>query len=300
MGKQKGEFAAAEVKVSNRGRGRFQGAFTLIELLVVIAVIALLMAILMPALSRARKQARAVVCQSNLKQWGLMYAMYCDDNNGYFFSGQINGSDEPADTDHGRYWRVLMKPYSRDEKMWLCPEAVKPQVGGLEPSMGASVNVAWEFMGDVGSYGINGWVLNPPPGATNVFTRTPVSNHWRTSQVKGANNIPVFADMWFTDAWPNCNVSTTGNNDPSDDPPQGKCPGDNETFTTHEIRRVCVNRHDGSVDVVFMDWSVRKVGLKELWTLKWHRSYDVNGPWTKAGGIWPGAWPPWMRKFKDY
>ncbi len=61
-----------------------QRGFTLIELLVVIAIIALLMAILMPALQRVRKQAKTVICLSNLKQWGTIFAMYTEDNNGFF------------------------------------------------------------------------------------------------------------------------------------------------------------------------------------------------------------------------
>ncbi|MCH7559665.1 MAG: type II secretion system protein, partial [Planctomycetes bacterium] len=63
---------------------RRRNGFTLIELLVVIAIIALLMAILMPSLQRVRKQAKAVACQSNLKQWGLVFRMYTNDNDGYF------------------------------------------------------------------------------------------------------------------------------------------------------------------------------------------------------------------------
>ncbi|MHC4518891.1 MAG: hypothetical protein ACYTAS_09910 [Planctomycetota bacterium] len=62
----------------------------------------------------------------------------------------------------------------------------------------------------------------------------------------------------------------------------------------------CVHRHRGSINGVFMDWSVRKVGLKELWTLKWHREYDTAGPWTKAGGALPADWPEWMRGFRNY
>ena len=52
--------------------------------------------------------------------------------------------------------------------------------------------------------------------------------------------------------------------------------------------------------MLFLDWTVRKVGLKELWKLKWHRKYNINGPWTRAGGVQPGDWPEWMKNVKDY
>ncbi|MFB0525662.1 MAG: type II secretion system protein, partial [Phycisphaerae bacterium] len=61
--------------------------FTLIELLVVIAIIALLMAILTPTLQRARKEAKAVNCMLNLRQWGFYFAMYTRDNNEFFHRG---------------------------------------------------------------------------------------------------------------------------------------------------------------------------------------------------------------------
>jgi hypothetical protein len=52
--------------------------------------------------------------------------------------------------------------------------------------------------------------------------------------------------------------------------------------------------------MLFMDWGVRKVCLKELWTLKWNRVFDTAGPWTKTGGVQPNDWPEWMRKVRDY
>ncbi|MFC1652945.1 type II secretion system protein [Planctomycetota bacterium] len=55
-------------------------AFTLIELLVVISIIAVLMGILMPALSRVREQARQRSCGSKVRQHGLAFMMYADDN----------------------------------------------------------------------------------------------------------------------------------------------------------------------------------------------------------------------------
>src|SRR5512133_1653538 len=57
----------------------FGKGFTLLELLVVIAIIAMLLAVVMPSLKRAKQQAQALVCQSNLKQWGVLYTMYAQD-----------------------------------------------------------------------------------------------------------------------------------------------------------------------------------------------------------------------------
>jgi prepilin-type N-terminal cleavage/methylation domain-containing protein len=251
----------------NKRRG-----FTLIELLVVIAIIALLVAILMPALQRVKKQAKAAICQANLGQWGLVWSMYCEDNNGYF-PKRIS------------VWHDVVRPYYTDLKICFCPMATRLYTEGGRWSFGA-----WQLDTATGSFGLNQWVLNPPK--TSVEGRRVPENLWRTPNVKSTNNIPLFLDCGVIGVTPW----------PEDEPPgfDGQFWSYNQGGNVDEMRRVCLNRHDGFTNSLFLDFTVRKVGLKELWTLKWHREYDTCGPWTTCGGMQPSYWPHWMRDFEDY
>jgi len=290
-----------------------QRGFTLVELLVVIAIIALLMSILMPALGRVRKQAKMVLCQANQKQWTICFSMYTDDFDGSFPRGwcgdgyAFSTPEEYANS----YWMQALRPYYGNEHdLRLCPMAMKPgtQSGGgpyggdLQDSTFAAWGIAgdpgeldrigkpfseWPYLvvGDYGSYGWNGWVGDPPhdvePG---LGQEHPVKWNWRKANVSGAGNIPLIAANQWVDGWPR----------DQDTPPLHM--GQPWWTTGNEsMARFCQNRHEGSVNIAFLDWSIRRIGLKQLWRLKWHRRFDLSAPLP----VWETE-APWMKDFKDY
>ena len=260
-------------------------AFTLIELLVVISIIALLMAILMPALARARTQARGVACKALLKQWGHIWYMYCSDNNGYFSNGDL----KDIGWTRGEWVIVLRSAYETRSGILRCPMAVKRLSSGANNGGPFSTYKMGDSGGEEASYGQNNWLFNPPPGVTAIQSR-PAAWHWRTMNVRQAAQIPVFADTMWRGGGPYHNGA-------KGEPPQFNGEWVNAAA---EMKHFCIDRHNGFVNHLFLDWSVRQVGLKELWTLKWHKEFDVRGPWTTGGGVQPANWPEWMRKFKDY
>jgi len=285
MSSRKG-FTPLEIKILSQESRRFLTGFTLIELLVVIAIIALLMAILMPALKRARNQAKTVICQSNMHQWVSIFAMYTDDNDGYFPAGYHQGG-------HVAQWYWAFQQYYKDKKIRFCPMAMRNRV---EKAAGKAGSASWAHLAggtfyawgqrqgerwSGGSYAVNSWATNPPD---EYGTPYGVENFWRTPHVKGVNNIPLFLDSIWLDGWPRH----------QDEPPQYM------DHMSNSMTRYCINRHHGGTNSVFLDFSIRKVEPKELWKLKWHRNFDTNGPWTKAGGVAPEDWPEWMRNFRNF
>ena len=260
-------------------------AFTLIELLVVIAIIALLMAILMPALQRVKKQAKTVVCQSMLHQWAVIFEMYAGQNDGFFWSG-----DYSRDGWAQYCWTEPLRSfYDNDEKVHLCPMATKfREEGALDPF--AAWGPVQQTGRQRGSYGMNNWLCNPAPDVEFIHGREDTKDNWRNAYVEQAADIPMLLDCAYVESKPY----------DFDTPPDYD--GDISTYgvSSLQMKRFCLNRNDGHINGVFLDSSVRKIGLKELWTFKWHRRFNTHGIWTRAGGVQPDDWPEWMRHFKHY
>ena len=137
------------------------------------------------------------------------------------------------------------------------------------------------------SYGFNGWLF-----CCDFDASIPARTRWgdkltgvRIDTLRGKANIPVFLD------------STMPYSHPREVFPPPRRAGANSTLTMGPF---CMNRHNECINGLFLDWSVRRIGLKELWTLKWHLQFDTANAWTRAGGVLPEDWPHWMRQFKDY
>ncbi len=101
-------------------RDQKRTGFTLIELLVVIAIISILAAILFPVFARAREKARQASCQSNLKQLGIVVAMYLQDYDGHYPFANMNYTDSAGVS---MWWANLYDPYAKNKQVWICPTA---------------------------------------------------------------------------------------------------------------------------------------------------------------------------------
>ncbi len=270
-------------------------------------VTVLCVAFLIPTIGAVNLQraihAKAVLCRSNLQKWYVSASMFTADNDDSFWPGWVGSSGESF------WWLEALQPYYVDaDKIRCCPTATQPRYNPnytLGPGYDKQPFMAWGHddwldphdvfdQAPWGSYAANGCIEDKPdvwPLQTPKFWR-----HLLT--VESPGRVPFMTDAQWIDMWP----------EPGDRPPGRDSVFWNDTSDPDHngghFVRVIQNRHgNGWQNCAFLDGSVRQVGLKELWTFKWHREYDTAGRWTLAGGVTRADWQidaPWMTDFQDY
>jgi len=192
--------------------------FTLIELLIVIAIIGILAALLLPALARAKQKGQQSVCLSNLKQIGIAFGIYLNDNNDHFFderplkSSLPNGyrpwtSWPPSDPRAG-WAAATFQNVLPNFAVWSCPAAANSAVGNAiqsaqATSMATNAAIchywAWRFdrIDDLGATTMleDFWTKSE----TQAISELEAANDPTVGPIYGPADVELTVDPYFPD-----------------------------------------------------------------------------------------------------
>jgi prepilin-type N-terminal cleavage/methylation domain-containing protein len=254
-------------------------AFTLIELLVVIALVAILAALLLPALSRAKTNAQSLHCENNLKQIAMANFMYMNDN----------GNTIPYQIGNNLWMQGLINYNATVSKTRFCPVAPYRPIPAR--SMG-SATTAWVWADTpvdpttriplwAGSYTFNGWMYHGDFYAAGGNRPSNANAFVKEGDIRFPSLTPVFSDGYWLDVWPQ----------ESDPPARNLLTGG----PVVAISTITIARHGGgpqpgfancppgaklpaAINVSFCDDHVSMIPLEKLWTLYWHKNWNIPSP----------------------
>jgi hypothetical protein len=198
-------------------------------------------------------------------------------------------------------WVASLQKFWRKQDILLCPSAKQARSSRAQNYTLKPVNKnqrdQWDAVGSWNasfkhggislesiptraSYGNNNWLYNAP---SDIQGRRK-DWHWRTISPSGhdLHNIPMFMDMMWRGGGPHHGASNRFM--------PGNYNGDWQG-AGNEMMHFAFDRHAGGIQGVFMDHSVRHVPIKQLWRLKWHRTFDTSRKM---------SWPRWMAGYPEY
>lgn len=279
--------------------------FTLLELLVVVVILAILLSMIFPMGLLGMDAARSTQCKAKLQQWGVMWQAYVADHDGRFTPGLVNvrqvengiyegGSGDLSSWARGEWIKALGPYIGAKSDLLVCPIATEKNPDGHYWGGPRSTYVQGNRnLAKDSSYGLNCWMFDPPFWVDRNGNRRadsgeyitylqgrPARFHFRRINAisEDLSWIPVFLDSMWRGGGPDHNPNQSH---------RFQAPKYNgEWFDwNREMMHFAMDRHQGGVNGVFADGSVRHIPVKQLWRLKWHREFDVT---LRDRMSWPG------------
>ena len=155
--------------------------FTLVEMLIVLSIIAVLLGLIMPAFGLARSYALRIVCQANLRQWGIGFEEYATDNDGFF--PNIDGPDrhtEPIDV----AWVDKIPPLWNEKPYNDYPYGQRPGVGTIFQCPAARLSPPGEYGYPIVRNGFFSYAMNSCLELDKYC--------YEPADLRGGNNMPPF------------------------------------------------------------------------------------------------------------